>query len=119
MTTLVLRESLSEEVLQAASQEGIDAAEFLAEAVRYRLAAFRQKRIAAETEAWYQLPVMERRQYDGQYVAVLNGAVIDHDADRMQLYFRVREKFGRQPILITPGGDQPMPVYRVRSPKRA
>ena len=119
MPELVLRESLADEVRLAARQEGVDAAEFLAEAVQYRLANFRQKRIAAESDAWYRLPAGEREKYEGRYVAVLNGAVIDSDTDRLTLYFRVREKFGRQPILITDGGDHPVPVYRVRSPKRA
>jgi hypothetical protein len=120
VATIALREpSLVDEVQQVARQEGLDAADFVAEAVRYHLATYRQKRIVAETEAWYRLSAEDRRGYEGQFVAVYGGQVVDSDPDRLTLYLRVRERYGRQPILITEGGDHPIPVYRVRSPRRA
>jgi hypothetical protein len=110
--------SLVEEVQRVTEQEGLDTTTFLAEAVRRHLATYRQKRIAVETEAWYRLPVAERKKYQGQYVAVYQGQVVDSDPNQLELYNRVRKQFGRQTILITEGGDQPIPVYRVRSPRR-
>ena len=119
MPTITLQEpSLVEEVQRITEQEGLDTASFIAEAVRRHLATYRQKRIVAETEAWYRLPPAERKRYEGRYVAVFQGQVVDSDPDRLQLYFRVRKRFGRQTILITQGGDHPIPVYRVRSPRR-
>ena len=119
MQTITLQEpSLVEEVQRITEQEGLDTATFIAEAVRRHLATYRQKRIVAETEAWYRLPTAERKHYEGMYVAVFQGQVVDSDPDRLQLYFRVRKRFGRQTILITQGGDYPIPVYRVRSPRR-
>lgn len=110
---------LVQEVNQLAEHEGLDAAVFVAEAVRRHLAHYRQKRIVAETEAWYRLPPEERLRYEGKFVAVYNGQVVDSDPERLTLYLRLRERYGRQPILITEGGDHPIPVYRVRSPRRA
>ena len=118
LTSLSLQPPLADEVYQAARHEGRDAAEFLAEAVRQHLAMYRQKRIVAETEAWYRLPAEERKSYAGRYVAVYDGQVVDSDTDRMTLYLRIRERLGREPVLITEGGDQPIPVYRVRSPRQ-
>lgn len=119
MPTIILQEpSLVEEVQRVTKQEGLDTTVFVAEAVRRHLATYRQKRIVAETEAWYSLPSAERRRYEGKYVAVYQGEVVDSDPDRLELYFRVRQRFGRQTILITEGGDYPIPVYRVRSPRR-
>lgn len=120
MDTIQLREAaLVQEVLEFAAQEGRDAEEFITEAVRTHLAQYRQKRIIAETEAWYQLAPEVRSAYQNQYVAVLSGRIVDSDQDRNQLYFRVRERYGHQPVLIVEGGDQPMPTYRIRSPRRA
>ena len=119
MVTVPLQEPLVEQVRQVTELEGLDAAEFVAEAVRRHLAAFRQKRIATETAAWYRLPPEERARYAGKYVAVFGSQVVDSDSDRLALYLRLRERYGRQPILITEGGDQPIPVYRIRSPRRA
>ena len=119
MAAIALHEPLLvEETEQVAAHEGMDAAQVVAEAVRYYLAMYRQRRIAAETEAWYALPADVRHSYAGRYVAVFGGQVIDSDPDRLTLYFRVREHFGRQPVLITEGGDQPIPVYHIRSPRR-
>lgn len=120
MDTIQLREAaLVQEVLEFAAQEGRDAEEFITEAVRTHLAQYRQKRIIAETEAWYQLAPEVRSAYQNQYVAVLSGRIVDSDQDRNQLYFRVRERYGHQPVLIVEGGDQPMPTYKMRSPRRA
>jgi hypothetical protein len=117
--TITLQEpSLVEEVQRVTEQEGLDSAAFLAEAVRRHLATYRQKKIAVETEAWYRLPITERKKYQGKYVAVYQGQVVDSDPDQLTLFYRVRDRFGRQTILITEGGDQPIPVYRVRSPRR-
>lgn len=119
MDTIELREAaLVQEVQEVAAQEGRDAEDFVTEAVRVHLAQYRQKRILAETEAWYQLSVETRTSYHGQYVALANGQIVDSDQDQSRLYFRVRERYGHQPVLIVEGGNQPMPTYRVRSPRR-
>jgi hypothetical protein len=119
MPTIALQEPfLVEEVQQVAEREGLDATDFVAEAVRRHLATYRQKRIVAETEAWYRLSAEDRKRYEGKFVAVYGGQVVDSDPDRLSLYLRLRERYGRQPILITEGGDYPIPVYRVRSPRR-
>ena len=116
MDTIHLQEAaLVREVQQVATHEGKEAEAIVEEAVRQHLAHYRQKRILAETEAWYRLPTELRNQYKEQYVAVYNGVIIDSDVDRIQLHFRVRERYDRQPILIIAGSDEPMPVYRVRS----
>jgi hypothetical protein len=119
MTIISLEEpELVQEVRLIVQQDNAAAQAFVAEAVRRYLAAYRQKKIMAETEAWHNLSSAEREQYAGQFVAVCEGQVVDTDPNRLTLYHRVREHFGRQPILITEGGDYPIPVYHMRSPRR-
>lgn len=119
MAAIALKEPhLIEEVERLAEQEGIDITTFVSEAVRRHLAAYRHRRLVIETEAWYRLPVEERSRYEGAFVAVYQGQVVDSDPDRLKLYQRVRERFGRRTILIIEGGDQPIPVYQIRSPRR-
>ena len=82
MDTIHLQEAaLVREVQQVASHEGKEAEAIVEEAVRQHLAHYRQKRILAETEAWYRLPTELRNQYKEQYVAVYNGVIIDSDVD--------------------------------------
>jgi hypothetical protein len=120
MQTLQLQElHLTDEVRQVAQHEGREADEILAEAVRRYLVQHREKRIRAEAEAWYRLPVEVRNQYRGRFVAVYNGKIIDSDLDRMALFKRIRDQVGRQPVLLVEGGDQPMPTYDVHSVRQA
>ena len=86
--------------------------EVLAEAVRQYLDAYREKRIRAEAKAWYALPTETRNQYRGFFVAVYNGEIVESDPNQRTLYLRAKERFGREPVLLVEGGDQPMPVYQ-------
>jgi hypothetical protein len=114
MAHIVLTQTeLIEELEQLAAQEGKPVSELLSEAVRQHLDTYRQKRIWAETEAWYRKGSAERLRYVGRFVAVRGGQVVDQDPDRLVLYHRIRERFGRKPVLIIEGGDQPMPIYGV------
>ncbi len=120
MSVIQLREAtLTDEVYQVATQEGKDAADVVADAVRQYLAAYREKRIRAEAQVWYSMPAEVRNQYKGVVVAVYNGEIVDSDPDRRTLYIRMRDRFGRQPVLLVDGGDQPMPVYTVYSARQA
>ena len=113
MVVIELREaSLAEEVNRVASHEGKDAGDVLAEAVRQYLDAYREQRIRAEAKAWYAMPTETRNQYQGFFVAVYNGEIVDSDPNQRTLYLRAKERFGREPVLLVEGGDQPIPVYQ-------
>jgi len=116
MMTIALQEpQLVAEIMDIAEQEGQSATDIVNEAVQRYVALHRQKRIQAETEAWYRLPVAERQRYAGQYVAVTGGEVVDSDPKRLALYYRIKERYGREPVLIMAGDEQTMPVYHITS----
>jgi hypothetical protein len=116
MTTIALQEpKLIAEIIELAEQEGQSATDLVIEAVQRYIALHRQKRIQAETEAWYRLPVTQRQRYAGQYVAVTGGEVVDSDPERLVLYYRIKEQYGREPVLIMEGDEQGMPVYHITS----
>lgn len=120
MDMLILQEpKLIQEINEISKEEGQDSTTFLIDAVRRHIARFRQKHIQAETEAWYNLPAEERNLYRGKFVAFFQNEVIDSDVNRVVLYQRVQTKWGRQPILFIEGGDEPIPEFHFRSPKRA
>lgn len=116
MMPIALQEPrLVAEIMEIAEREGQTASDFVVEAVQRYIALYRQKRIQAETEAWYRLPASQRQRYAGQYVGVRDGKVVDSDPERLALYYRLKERFGREPVLIMEGGALEMPVYRVTS----
>ena len=113
---IALREpKLIAEIMEIARHEGQSADDFVLEAVQRYIALYRQKRIQAETEAWYRLPELQRQSYAGQYAAVTDGEVVDSDPDRLALYHRINGRFGREPVLIIEGGEQDMPTYEITS----
>ena len=116
MIAIELQEvALAEEVNRVATHEGKEAKDVLAEAVRQYLDAYREKRIRAEAQAWYALPTETRNQYHNRFVAVYNGEIVDSDPNQRTLYLRTKARFGREPVLLVEGGDQPMPVYQSHS----
>jgi len=58
-------------------------------------------RISEEADAWYARPAADREAYVGQYVAVLEGEVIDHDPDQRELAIRIHRQYPNTPVLIT------------------
>ncbi|MEZ4869383.1 MAG: hypothetical protein R3C14_49125 [Caldilineaceae bacterium] len=113
MIAIELQEAaLAEEVNRVATHEGKEAKDVLAEAVRQYLDTYREQRIHAEAQAWYAMPPATRSQYLGRFVAVYNGEIVDSDPNQRTLYLRTKERFGREPVLLVEGGDQPMPVYQ-------
>lgn len=120
MAVIQLRETtLADEIYKVATQEGKSADDVLADAARQYLAAYRKKRIKEEAQAWYSMAPEIRNEYKGLVVAVYQGKIVDSDPDRRNLYIRIRDRFGRQPVLLVDGGDQPMPVYTVYSVRHA
>jgi len=114
---IAIPDSLEREIREAAERQGIDVSEFVETAIQAALREYRERQIAAESKAWYALPAEERRKYDGVYVAFYRGQVVDSDPAQRALYLRLRQKYGRAPVMITVGGDHPMPVYTLRSPR--
>ena len=113
MKVITFQEPLLSQVTKIAQNAGQSTDEFVINAVRYYMAIYRQKRIQVETEAWYSLSFDQRKAYQGQYVAVYDGKVIDSDDDRSTLFHRVRQKLGNEPVAIIAGGDTEMPTYQV------
>ena len=77
----------------------------------------RKEQLMLEQTNWFALPLQERQQYVGQYVAVYEGQVVDRDAEQRQLYVRVRDRFGHKPVLLIHADLQETPVYTVHSPR--
>ncbi len=72
-----------------------------------------QQQLAIEQAAWYARPSTERQKYQGEFVALKEGQVIDHDPDQRTLYLRVKAQFGRGPIPILHADWTAPPTYTI------
>ncbi len=97
MTAISLRPELLEALDQTARQEDTNVDELVNTAVSQYLAQIRQRKIQAESRAFEAMKADLLAKYPGEYVAVHNGEVIDHNPDLRTLHLRVYEKYGDGP----------------------
>jgi hypothetical protein len=121
MKTLILQERrLVEELEQVAAQQNTSAEALLNTAVSQFLYNKALRKMQAENQAFEQMHSKLVTQYLGQYVAIHNCELIDHDTDLMALRKRIRQRFGRMPILlrqVTP--ERELRELTLRSPRLA
>jgi hypothetical protein len=84
-----------------------------------QLALVREQHIKEESARFAEQHGVLRERYMGQYVAMRDGEIVDHDTDVSVLYLRIKEQHGDAPILIAPVTEHPIPVYEMRSPRLA
>ncbi len=102
---------------EAVRQQGENVEDVLAELVQQYLRQTRREKIRQEME-WYQNAHAElKKRYAGQHIAIHEQQVIDHDPDVTALAGRIRQQYGRIPILITQVYDQPVPEFAIRRPQ--
>ncbi len=95
-------DKMAEEIRREAEAEGITTDAILEAAWRRYRAVLQRKKIHQEQTWWESLPLQKRMQYEGEYVAVHDKEVVDHDTDRVSLHKRVRAKYGNIAVLVIP-----------------
>jgi len=78
----------------------------------------RQRQLLTEQKAWFAQPTEAKLRYQGEFVAVRDGSVVDHDPDHRSLYLRVRERFGQQPIPILRASQSALREFSFRSTRQ-
>ncbi len=101
MTTLVLEKSALVETLeQIANLRHTTAISLLHLAISEFLEKATQQKIKEEDAAFIKLHSQLVTPYLGRYVAIHNGEVVDNDTDVRALHLRIRQQFGRIPVLL-------------------
>ncbi len=98
---LVIEPQLYSRVEQAANEHKLGVDRILIEAIRRYLWQLDRRKISEESQIYRQRHVELKAQYLGQYIAMHDGQVVDHDMDVTALRQRVRHCFDRKPVMIT------------------
>ncbi|MEW5868471.1 MAG: hypothetical protein AB1894_04290 [Chloroflexota bacterium] len=77
------------------------------EAVRRYLWDLDREKISQETGEYRRQHAQIKAAYLGQYIAMRDAKVVDHDADFAVLRQRVRQRFGRVPVMMILVEEQP------------
>lgn len=116
MSEIILQAPLLEEIKQVAVEQNVELSHILDEAVHTYLRQLERNKIKAEVEAFHSMHSELLQSYEGEYVAIHNGKVVDHDASLQPLHNRIRQRFGRQTVLLRQVSTEPERVLSFRSP---
>jgi len=101
MPTIAVESKLYRRVEEAAREHKVSIGEILANAIQRYLWELDRRKISQESTIYRQQHAELKAQYPGQYIAMRDGQVVDHDTDFQTLRQRVRQRFGRTPVMIT------------------
>lgn len=116
MDEIALRTDLLETLERNAVQEARSVNEIVNEAVERYLHERQIAKLDAEIAAYERLHPDLRQKYLGQWVAVHEQRLVDHDSDRATLYKRVRATYGRTAVLIRQVTELPDNEIWIRTP---
>ena len=117
MLTVTIEGELADQVTHLAATGAQSAESLVNEAVRRYLSERQREKIRAEEEAFARQRDTLRERYLGQYVAMHEGAVIDHDPDVRALHLRIFARLGHLPVLLKRVTDEPERPLIFRSPR--
>jgi hypothetical protein len=113
--TLEISDELANKIKTEAKIRGIAIEDYLRSIIQKEVTLTERQKIEEEQNWWLNLPLNERAKYEGQYVAIHNKTLIDHDSDKEALHRRIRSKYGKEAILMMPA-EGPRDIY-IRSPR--
>lgn len=70
-----------------------------------------------EIMAFQRLHASLLERYPNQYVAIYQGKLVDHDADKLALFERIDEAYPNEFVLMRPVQAQPEREFHFRSPR--
>jgi Arc/MetJ family transcription regulator len=98
---LIIEPQLYRRVEQAADEHKMNVDRLLTEAIRQYLWELDRRKISEESQIYQRRHAELKAEYLGQYIAMHDGQVVDHDSDFVALRQRVRQQFRHTPVMIT------------------
>jgi hypothetical protein len=122
----------AEKLRRSAELQGIETSELLVRLVEQYLAEDtpqppagiqsthleQQAKIDQEQRHYEAQHAVLKTTYDGQYIAMHDGQVVDHDVARVALSRRIRKQYGKTAVLITRVSDEPKMTIHIVTPLR-
>ena len=114
---VLISDQVFTELVPVAEHENKEIGELVNEALRQYLWEAKERKIDREMEAYRTMHAELKQRFLGEYIAIHNGELVDHDADRRALSRRVRQKYGSVAVLITPVEEEPEREFLMLSPQ--
>jgi hypothetical protein len=115
MVTLHISDELAGTIKEEATARGISVEQYLRAAVKRERTLNARQKIEQEQAWWLALPLSKRAKYEGEYVAILDRKLVDHDKNESVLYKRIQKKYRKTTVLIMPAeGPREIHIYSPR-----
>ena len=101
MPGVAVEPELYKRIEEAALEQQASPDEILVKAIECYLWELDRRKISEENQIYHQRHAELKAEYQGQYIAMRNGQVVDHDTGFQTLRRRIRQRFGRTPVMIT------------------
>jgi hypothetical protein len=101
MSTVIIEPELYKRVVQAAQETDSTPEIIMSEATKRYLWELHRRKISEESQLYQKLHTQLQSKYLNQFIAMLNGQVVDHDRDFQALHHRVRQNYQHQAVMIT------------------
>ncbi|MCE7986815.1 MAG: hypothetical protein DYG89_37050 [Caldilinea sp. CFX5] len=115
MSQIVIEDNLFVQLQRKARGSGTDIEELAHEAIQRYLQEDEQQKMQQEIAAFHDRHQELLRQFPGQYVAVHQGQVVDHDEEQLALYLRVRQRYPDEIVLIRQVRPEPERTWTMRT----
>ncbi len=116
MLSISLSPDLTSSLEQEAIEEDKSVNDIVNSAVENYLHARQQAKIDQEIVAYQAMHAKLKKEMLGEWIAIHNQKLVDHDIDRVALYRRIRARYDRNPILIRQVREQPTEELFARTP---
>lgn len=101
MPTMTIEPALYQRMMQTANTQDVTLEDVLQEALQHYFWDLDRQKIRDEAKQYRQNHAQLKETFLGQFVALHEGQVVDHDTEFMPLYQRVRGKFAPVAVMIT------------------
>lgn len=105
------------DLTRLARQRAVEPSVLAGEAIRSYLRSETQRAMQQEAEAFRRLHADLLATIPGQYAAIFQGQLVDHDLDQLALFQRTEARFPGMPVLIRQVGPEVEQMIMVRSPR--
>ncbi|MEZ4767248.1 MAG: hypothetical protein R2844_02345 [Caldilineales bacterium] len=112
MTVIELSPKLLNPLQQVAKQKQASVEEIIEELIDQYLREQRHSQLLQEMDRFRQQHPQLLQRFRGKYIGMLEGRVLDSDADGGALHTRLARQYGALPILIVEVRDQPEQEFK-------
>jgi hypothetical protein len=113
---IILQPELRTRLEQSAQQEARTPTDLVSDALEYYFQAKQVEKINQEIAVYEKLHPQLWASIPGEWVAIHNGELVDHDVDEVAVYRRIRTRFPRIAVLLRQVKSTPVEEIWLRTP---